>query len=126
MRIEGFFDNFKKTNEVIDALKAAGFKTAFLDLKDERIGERNLITNLPGTETSPSLSNLVLESGNRGADVEQSPLAAANPMVSGMAGFEEIADYSHKVVVEANAKDVDRAKDIISKMGGELNSSSNE
>ncbi|SNT09286.1 hypothetical protein SAMN05446037_103912 [Anaerovirgula multivorans] len=118
MKTEGYFDSLKEANEAITALKNAGFKNTSLDLMDETIKEKNVITNLPGTEMNTSLSDLVLESGNRGIDIGKAPLSAADPMVSGMAGFEEIADLSHKIVVEADSKDIKEAKSIISKMGG--------
>lgn len=120
MKVEGYFDSLKKANEAVSALKNAGFQNASLDLMDETIKERNVITNLPGTEMNTSLSDLVLESGNRGIDIGKAPLSAADPMVSSMAGFEEIADLGHKIVVEVNNSAVDEAKNIISKMGGSL------
>ena len=49
------------------------------------------------------------------------PLAAASPMVSGMGGFEEIADVNYKVIVNTEDNNVEKAKQIIKKMGGDLN-----
>lgn len=121
MKVEGYFDSLKKANEVVEKLKDAGFNEASLDLKDETIKDKNTITNLPGTETNTSLSDLVLESGDRGIKIDQAPLTASDPMVSGMAGFNEIADLSHKIVVKTSPDDFDKAKKIIAEMGGTLN-----
>jgi len=49
------------------------------------------------------------------------PLAAASPMVSGMGGFEEIADVNYKVIVNTEDNNAEKAKQIIKKMGGDLN-----
>ncbi|SDK36691.1 hypothetical protein [Natronincola ferrireducens] len=121
MKIAGYFNSLKIANEAIEALHRVGFKNATLDLKDNTVGDGNYITNLPGTEMSTSLSNLILESGDRGIDIDKAPLSAANPMVSGMAGFDEIADYGHKIVVDADDEDEEEIKALITKFGGELN-----
>lgn len=42
-------------------------------------------------------------------------------MVSGMGGFEEIADINYKVIVNTDSKNVEKAKQVITKMGGDLN-----
>ena len=78
-------------------------------------------TNLPGTATGPSLSGLVLESGEYAVDRSKAPLTAASPMVSGMGSFDEIADYNCKVVVEVDHDKEETVENIIKKMGGEIN-----
>lgn len=120
MRIAGYFDSLKNANKAIDELRKAGYEKAFLDLKDETMKDKNTITNLPGTQMNTSLSDLVLESGNRGIDIDKAPLSAADPLVSGIAGFKEITDLSHKIVVEVKKNSADDAKSIIEKMGGSL------
>lgn len=45
---------------------------------------------------------------------------AASPMVSGYGNFEEITDVNYSVIVDCKEEDVDRAKSIISQMGGQL------
>ncbi|MCX7921959.1 MAG: hypothetical protein N3B21_08110 [Clostridia bacterium] len=122
MKVEGFFRSIKAANEAVEKLKNTGVNKAFVDLNDHYNEERNIETNLPGTETSTSLSGLVLESDAHGIARGKSPLNAASPMVSGMGGFEEIADINCKVIVEAGEQEVNKVKQIIKEMGGELDS----
>jgi hypothetical protein len=121
MKIEGFFKNIKRANKVVEELKKEGFSNAAVDINDH-FTDRNVETNLPGTVSAPSLSGLVLKSGDYAVERAKAPLTAASPMVSGMGGFEEIADVNYKIVVEADEKDIDKVKQIISKLGGNLDS----
>lgn len=120
MKITGYFDSLKKADNTVKKLKNLGFSNAYVDSNDHYIEARNMRTNLAGTETAPSLSGLVLNSGDPFVEEDKAPLAAANPMVSGMAGFEEIADYSFIAVVETDEKNKDQVAKIIKSMGGEL------
>ena len=122
MKIEGFFSNFKQANDIIEELKKNGFDNAFADLNEHTVRDRNVQTNLPRTETSPSLSGLVLESDDHVVDRSKAPLTAASPMVNGFGRFDEIADYNCKVVVEADNGKEEKVKDIIKKMDGEIES----
>ncbi len=120
MKIEGYFDNSKAANKTVEKLKNLGFKEAFIDMNDHYSENRNVQTNLPGTETSGSLSGLVLESDAHGVVRDKGPLTAANPMVSGMGTFEEIADVNCRVVVESEEGNANKIKQIIREMGGNL------
>jgi hypothetical protein len=122
MIVEGFFSNIRTANEAVGKLKSSGFDKAIVDINDHYIDDRNVKTNLPGTETSPSLSGLILKSDTHIVDRSKAPLAAASPMVSGMGYFEEIADINCKVSVESEEKDSDRARQIIKSMGGDIES----
>lgn len=122
MKIEGFFSGIKRANEVARELRRAGFGTAYVDINDHYAFDRNVQTNNVGTVTAPSLASLVLKSGDYTMDRTVSPMAAASPMVSGMGGFEEIADVNCKVIVEVNEETEKMAKSIISHMGGRLES----
>ncbi len=119
MKVEGYFRTLKRANETIDKLKKEGLDNAYLDLKDDYLEDRNNITSAIATEEGTSLSELVMHSGNDTYDPSKSPIAAANPMISGMAGFEEITDYNYKMVVEVDTKDQYAAENIIRQMGGE-------
>ncbi|QUH20430.1 hypothetical protein [Alkaliphilus sp. B6464] len=120
MKIEGYFDNLKNANEAVNLLKESGLNNASLDLNDN-FPDRNVERNIAGTETAPNLSNLVLGSGNLGfTDSTKAPLLAASPMVSGMAGFEEIAGYNYKVVAEISDEEVEQAKKIFHQFGGSI------
>jgi hypothetical protein len=120
MKVEGFFRDFKSANEVVSKLKHEGYSKSFVDI-NEHYNAINVQTNNVGTATAPSLSGLVLKSGESAAGLGLSPLTAASPMVSGMGGFEEIADINCKVVVETDDINADRVKEIINSMGGDLN-----
>lgn len=122
MKIEGYFSSMKNANETAAKLKDKGFDKVFVDMNDHYIENRNVEINVPGTETAASLTGLVMESDAQGIGMRKGPLAAASPMVSGMGGFEEIADVSCKVVVEADESSKDRVKQVIREMGGELDS----
>jgi hypothetical protein len=119
MKVEGYFGSFKAANETLEALKGEGFNHAFVDINDH-FNARNVETNNVGTNAAPSLSDLVLKSGNTAVEASVAPMVAASPMVSGMGGFEEITDVNCKVVVDVDEKDIQRIKDIMNKMGANL------
>lgn len=121
MKIEGFFSNVKTANETINQLKNQGFNNATLDINDHYIYNRNIQTNLPGTSSGTSLSDLVLNSGADTLDISVAPLTAANPSVSGFGKIDEIADVNCKIVVEIEEKDEKKVKKVIKDMGGDLN-----
>ncbi len=121
MRIESYFGNMKEANGTVEKLKTMGYKSAFIDINEGRNEDRNLQTNLAGTETAISLSDLVLEGTNaKGTSMDKSPLKAASPMVSGMGTFDEIADVKCRLVVEAGENDKDKIEQIIREAGGML------
>lgn len=121
MKLEGYFRSIKKANDAIKQLQQTGFKNSYLDLKDDYDENRNMKINLAGTEHSSSLSDLVLGSGlTIVEDRSKAPLAAANPMVSGMGNMEEITDINSKIVVEVDNNNIENAQKIIKDMGGML------
>jgi hypothetical protein len=121
MKIEAYFSGIKNANEAVERLKNAGFNNSIADINDHYVEfNTGLSPVLPGTENSPNLSSLVLNSGPYIEDPSKSPLNAANPMVSGMGGFEEITDANYRVIVNLDEADEDSAKEIINGMGGDL------
>lgn len=124
MKIEAYFKTIKRANDTVKELKASGFNNAFVDMRENYESDLNITTNLAGTETSGSNSGLVLKSEGHipTDDPRKSPLEAASPMVSGLGGFEEIADYNCKVVIETDSKSAEEVKDILNKMGAKLDS----
>ncbi|NLW22938.1 MAG: hypothetical protein GXY88_06775 [Tissierellia bacterium] len=120
MKIRGFFGDLKSANETVDKLKKAGFKNAYVDSNDHHIVDRDVKTDAPGSSGGESLADLVLKSGANTLGRNLSPLASANPMVSGMAGFDEVVDISYCLFVETEDKDSQKAKNIIKSMGGRL------
>lgn len=120
MKIEAFFPSMKAANEAVAKLKVSGITHAYIDVNDHYIENRNVKTNVPGIANSASLSGLILKSDSDLKDNSKRPLSAANPMVSGMGGFEEIAEVQCKVIVEANGSNSEEVKRIIRDMSGFL------
>ena len=120
MKIEGYFSGIKNANTAVEKLKTAGYLKSVSDLNEHYSMRNNTFPSLGGNNNAPSLSNIVLNSGNSLEDINNGPLLAASPMVSGMGSFEEVADINYKVTVEAEDKEVDTIKEIISNMGGIL------
>lgn len=112
MKIEAYFESIKKAKETVEKLRGEGVKEAFVDI-NEHNNDVYSKSGLVGTDKIPTLSAAVL-----GEDNSNSPIAAASPMASGMAGFEEIADINCKVVVEADGSNEDYARNLIKSMGG--------
>lgn len=122
MKIESYFSGIKAANEAVEALKKVGISDAVVDINDHYTGSNNPGTSLPTTASSTnSLASYVLTSDDPLGDPTLGPLAAASPMVSGMGGFEEVADINYKVIVNADTKNEEKAKQVITKMGGDLN-----
>lgn len=117
MKVVGYFNTLKKANEAIDGLRKAGFENTYLDLKEEELRDINVTRNVAGTETATSLSELVLKSGSGGFERDKTPLTAADPMVSGMGGFDEIADFSYKVSVETSNENKIRVRNLLNGLG---------
>ena len=121
MKIEGFFSRIKNANEAVEKLRKAGFNS-YADINEHYMVNNNVETNFPGNENTPSLSDLVLRSGDPSEATDKAPLIAASPMVSGMGNFEEVMDVNYKVVVNAvNSKEAE-AREILKSMGGDLES----
>ncbi|WP_234122481.1 hypothetical protein [Clostridium hydrogenum] len=120
MKIQAFFSGIKNSNKVVSKLKSEGID-AYTDINDHydiNAENRSMTKNFL---TSPSNSNLVLNSASpsTGRD-DRSPLSAASPMVSGMGGFEEIADVNYKVIVNVDPSNKKKAEEIIKELGGEI------
>ncbi|MVX66793.1 hypothetical protein GKZ28_24320 [Clostridium chromiireducens] len=115
MKIEGYFSGIKAANEAVDALKKVGIQDAVADINEHYVGGSD--SNILEVGRNPiNMSDLVLTNDAHDAG----PLAAASPMVSGMGGFEEIADVNYRVIVNTEDNDAEKAKQIIAKMGGDL------
>lgn len=118
MKIEAFYEGIKNANEAVNKLKSEGIN-AYTDLNDHL--QFNTARNKEvAFLTTPSNADLVLNSGNPSGVSDKSPLLAASPMVSGMGGFEEIADVKYKVIVETDSSNKKKAEDIIKSSGGSL------
>lgn len=122
MKIEGFFSGIKNANEAVEKLKNSGFKNSYADINEHYMANNNVETNIPGTENTPNLSDLVLRSGDANEVSDKSPLIAASPMVSGYGDFEEIMDVNYKVVAEVDENSVQKVSQIMKDLGGSLES----
>ncbi|HEX2927865.1 MAG TPA: hypothetical protein VHP38_16680 [Ruminiclostridium sp.] len=121
MKIEAHFSNIKSAKEAAEKLKQSGFMDATVDVNQVNNNNRNLQTNITGTEPAASLSGLVLGETHRSdVSMDSSPLSAASPMVSGIGRYDEIASVKCKLAVEAAEADSEPIKRIISDMGGEF------
>ena len=120
MKVEAYFTGIKNANDAVLALKNMGLKDAKADINDHYISNMHHAPRLPGTDTCPNLSSLVLDDENFKSVDDTSPIKAASPMVSGMGNFEEITDVNYKICVEVEDKDVKKAKSVIKNLGGEF------
>lgn len=119
MKNEYYFTGIKAANEAVEALKKAGIQAA-VDINDHYTGIDNPGKNTPTTASSSnSLSSYVLNNDDH-MNPGLGPLAAASPMVSGMGGFEEIADVNYKVIVNTGDLNEESVKQIIKKAGGDV------
>lgn len=119
MKVEAFFRGIKNANEAVDKLKSKGIK-AYADINDHY--EENTEEGHGGFIPTSKNSDLVLNAGMPSGNTGSSPMAAASPMVSGMGGFEEIADINCKVVVETDANNEGKAEEMLKSLGGEMRS----
>lgn len=120
MQKQFYFSDMKAAKQAVQRLKEAGVKKAFVDMNVHYDDDRNVETNIPGTEMSTSLSALVFESDAHGIIRDKAPLSAANPAVSGMGRYEEIADVACSVFVETDDANMERAEQIVKGLGGML------
>lgn len=121
MKIEAYFSGIKAANKAVEQLKNAGLKEAVADLNDHYIVDNNPGTNRPGTDIGArNLSSYVLNTDESLNDPRKGPLLAASPMVSGMGGFEEIADVNYRVTVTVEEDNADKARQILAQSGGDL------
>ncbi|MDF2881402.1 MAG: hypothetical protein K0R54_1959 [Clostridiaceae bacterium] len=121
MKIEAFFKGIKNANEAADKLKSQGIK-AYADINDHFQLNTDVRPKEEGFLSTTSNSDLVMNSGIPDDNTGRSPLLAASPMVSGMGGFEEIADINYKVIISTDANNKQKAEEIIKSLGGTMES----
>lgn len=120
MEIRAYFSSISQANKTVRELEKSGYKGAYVDINDHYISNRNVFANNPGTFSSGSLANLVLNSSSGHIDMGNSPLAAASPMVSGMGSFEEVSALNYTVNIKVNDDQIQNVKDILKNMGAYL------
>jgi hypothetical protein len=121
LRIEAYFRNTKEALDAASNLKRSGYNHNYIDMNEHYVYNIDPGTNLAGTETGQSLSNLTLGSGDVViGDRTKAPLMAASPMASGMGGFEETASIRCKLIVDTGNNSEETAKSIILNSGGSI------
>lgn len=121
MKVEAYFSGIKNANEAVDKLKSQGIN-AYADLNDHYQVNTDVRTKEVGPLSTASNSDLVLNSGTPSGSTGKSPLLAASPMVSGMGGFEEIADVNYKVIINVDSNKEGTVKNIIESLEGSMQS----
>lgn len=113
MKIEGNFMTLERANQTMGKLKNAGFTNCYIEIDDNN---RNIKRNLADSDSSYSLSNLVIDP----SDMRKSPLTSISPIINVTAGFSEFNDDNYRIVVETDQSLAQNAKDIIMSLGGKL------
>lgn len=121
MKFEAFFKGIKNANEAAAMLNSQGIK-AYADINDHFQMNTDVRPKEESFLSTTSNSDLVLNAGSPDGNTGRSPLLAASPMVSGMGDFEEIADINYKVIINADANNKEKAKEIIKSFGGTMES----
>ncbi|MFL0252669.1 hypothetical protein ACJDT4_19835 [Clostridium neuense] len=121
MKIEAFFKGIKNANEVVQKLKNQGIN-AYVDINDHFQLKRNTEGSNGELLSSPTNSDLVLNAGAPDGERDKSPMLAASPMVSGMGGFEEIADVNYKIIIDTDSKNKEKIEGEIKALGGSMRS----
>lgn len=121
MKFEAFFSGIKNANEVVNKLRSEGIN-AYADINDHYEVNTDARTKYATFLSASSNSDLVLNSGTPSENTDRSPMLTASPMVSGMGGFEEIADVNYKVIVDTDSNNKNKAEDIIKFLGGSMES----
>ncbi len=120
IRVTGYFQSIYDAQKTYNQLKKQGYKNAALDIIDRFPKNTDQIReNVLGGDEG-SLSALVLKPGEGEFSMEARPMLAADPHVSGMAGFSEIADANIMVSVTVEEGEEDIVKKQIQDNGGEV------
>lgn len=115
----GYFHTLKEAQQTAKGLRQQGYSGVSVDIVDKFNDGRNAERNSPLGPAVLSLSSLVLSSGDSITSPELGPLLAADPMVSGMGGFEEIADANYMLTVVTNEERVDEVRQFIKNNNGD-------
>ncbi|MBB6216968.1 hypothetical protein HNQ80_003073 [Anaerosolibacter carboniphilus] len=118
--ITGYFKSIYGAQKAYNDLKKQGFKNARMDIIDRfpKNADKR-IDNVIGSREG-SLSSLILKPGEGEISMELRSLYAADPNVSGMGGFSEVADANILVSTTVEDGDEERCKRIIQENDGEV------
>ena len=108
------FESMLDARKALSALKEKGYQKVHLDMLENYMEEYSAEINVPGTVSAPSLSALVLKSRSFNQDASKAPLIAANPMVSGVGSYCELAgNPAVRLVVTVEDEKLDEVNGII-------------
>jgi hypothetical protein len=113
------FEKMADAANAVKALKDLGGVNSWLDAADGYSTEFASEYSIPGADSAPSLSGLVLRSGGYAPRMTKGPLLAADPMVSGMGDRDDAArNHSTRLVVSAPEDKLEAVRKILAELGG--------
>lgn len=118
--VTGYFASIYQAQRAISLLNEQGFKKTSLDIVDRFSNDTHTKNHGVLSVNNGSLSTLVLKPEEGVIPMEQRPLYAADPHVSGMGRFSEIADANIIITVKAEDNDENRIIEIIKQNDGEI------
>lgn len=113
MKVIGNFIKIETANKALTKLIAAGFTDAHIEIDDNN---NNIRRNLANKNNGYGLSNLIIDP----SETKQHPLTSVSPLVNVNAGFSEFNDNNYRLIVNADASIIMRAKDLIKSLGGTI------
>ncbi|MFL0246590.1 hypothetical protein [Candidatus Clostridium stratigraminis] len=113
MKAIGNFIKIETANKALTKLLAAGFTDAYIEIDDNN---NNIRRNLANKNNGYGLSNLIIDP----SEMKQHPLTSVSPFVNVNGGFSEFNDHNYKLIVNADASIIMRAKDLIKSLGGTI------
>lgn len=120
IKVTGYFQSIYDAQKTYNQLRKQGYKNTTLDIIDRFPKNTDSIRgNVLGGDEG-SLSALVLKPGEGEFSMEARSALAADPHVSGMAGFSEVADANIMVSVTVEDGEEDAVKKQIQNNGGEV------
>ena len=119
-KIYAHFERILDARKATDALKNKGY-TAYLDAPEKNFEEYAEEINFAGSKNASSLSSLVLKSGGSINNIFKAPLVAADPMVSGMGSYTDIAEnLKTRLIVNAEHGSEIEVYNVIKEFGGSV------
>lgn len=120
IRITGYFQSLYDAQKTYNQLKKKGYKNVALDIIDRFPKNTDQIRKNVFGGDAGSLSALVLKPEEGEFSMEARPMLAADPNVSGMASFSEIAEANIMVSVTVEEKEEETVRRQIQDNGGEI------
>jgi|GEM_PF-2951828 len=113
MKVIGNFIKIETANKVLTKLKAAGFTDAYIEFDDNN---NYIKRNLANKNNGYGLSKLIIDPN----EMKQHPITSVSPFINVTAGFSEFNDNNYKLIVNADASMIMRAKELIKSLGGTI------